>query len=367
MLRSAGRMGLVVCVVAGACCPLLGASPSFAGLGLNGGDRSFAYDISGDGAVAVGAYGGNGLPALPFSWNSGLMTTLPTLCDPCDANELNEAYAVSYDGSVVVGVSATMTAVRWADGVVSPLEGTGYSHVGVHGVSGNGNTIVGYGWKQTNQEAVRWDNGVPTSMGLGPVGSAIATSGDGSVIVGTNPSGVLWEDGTETTLGGLTPKSISADGGVVVGMVCVDEPMNTGSRAARWSGGVLTELGILPGGDPNSIALDASADGSVIVGCTVECFHAWYYTGIEAFIWTEPTGMVNLQDLFASEYDLDLTGWTLQEAVAVSDDGLTVVGNGVNPDGYSEAWIAHIPEPGSLALLGCGIAATLVRRHRRRR
>lgn len=44
-------------------------------------------------------------------------------------------------------------------------------------------------------------------------------------------------------------------------------------------------------------------------------------------------------------------------------DGLTIVGWGYNPDGYDEAWIATIPEPTTLLLLGFGGLA--LRRKRR--
>jgi len=53
-----------------------------------------------------------------------------------------------------------------------------------------------------------------------------------------------------------------------------------------------------------------------------------------------------------------MDGWFLIAATGISDDGRTIVGWGVN-QGYDEAWIARIPEPGSLIcmLLTAGIAA----------
>jgi len=44
-------------------------------------------------------------------------------------------------------------------------------------------------------------------------------------------------------------------------------------------------------------------------------------------------------------YGLDLAGWTLTGAVAVSADGSTVVGYGTGPSGAQEGWIAVIPRP----------------------
>jgi hypothetical protein len=37
------------------------------------------------------------------------------------------------------------------------------------------------------------------------------------------------------------------------------------------------------------------------------------------------------------------TGWTLQEAYAVSADGATIAGYGLDPTGKTQAWLAHIP------------------------
>jgi hypothetical protein len=72
---------------------------------------------------------------------------------------------------------------------------------------------------------------------------------------------------------------------------------------------------------------------------------------------------------------LDLTGWTLVAAQAVSADGLTIVGYGTSPSGSSEAWVADlhtaasgVPEPSTLILMGAGLAALAAsRRHHRHR
>lgn len=44
----------------------------------------------------------------------------------------------------------------------------------------------------------------------------------------------------------------------------------------------------------------------------------------------------------------------MEQASGISDDGLTIAGYGDNPDGYEEAWIAMIPEPGTILLVGLG-------------
>ena len=64
--------------------------------------------------------------------------------------------------------------------------------------------------------------------------------------------------------------------------------------------------------------------------------------------------MRNLRDVLSGDFGLDLTGWQLIAASAITPDGRTIVGTGFNSDGNQEAWIATIPEPGSLVLLGLG-------------
>jgi len=119
----------------------------------------------------------------------------------------------------------------------------------------------------------------------------------------------------------------------------------SGEEAFRWtSGGGMVGLGDLPGGDFWSEALDVSADGSTVVGWGVSA------SGQEAFIWDQANGMRNLRDVLVSDLGLNLTGWTLDAAYGISDDGQTIVGWGYNPSGNPEAWIATLPEPVTLSL-----------------
>jgi len=107
-------------------------------------------------------------------------------------------------------------------------------------------------------------------------------------------------------------------------------------------------LGDLVGASFFSQARGVSADGSVVVGEGVSD------SGTEAFIWTQSHGMRSLRDVLTNDHSLDLTGWTLYDARGISADGLTITGYGTNPSGYTEAWIATIPEPATLCLLALG-------------
>jgi hypothetical protein len=126
-------------------------------------------------------------------------------------------------------------------------------------------------------------------------------------------------------------------------------------------------LGDLAGGSFNSQALSTSADGSVVVGLSSSA------SGTEAFLWDAINGMRALDDVLMTDFGLDLTGWTLQHARGVSDDGLVIAGFGTNPDGFTEAFIADmrenvvvaVPAPEAVALFGVGLLALVYIRRKR--
>lgn len=77
-------------------------------------------------------------------------------------------------------------------------------------------------------------------------------------------------------------------------------------------------------------------------------------SGQEAFIYNALTGMQELDQILMAA-GVDLTGWTLGNALGISADGQTIVGYGINPSGSNEAWMAVIPEPGAALLMGLGL------------
>jgi probable HAF family extracellular repeat protein len=148
---------------------------------------------------------------------------------------------------------------------------------------------------------------------------------------------------------------ISADGTVVVGR----SKSTSGWEAFRWENDVMVGLGDLEGGDFNSMAFGASDDGAVVVGA------GFTESGYRAFIWDADNGMRDPKEVLVNDFGLNLTGWTLEEAYDVSDDGLVIVGQGINPTGDIEAWRAVIPEPATLLLL-CGAAVPVLLKRRRK-
>mgnify|MGYP006193284809 CR=1 FL=1 len=176
--------------------------------------------------------------------------------------------------------------------------------------------------------------------------SATGVSADGSVVVGSSTRTPMWTTEafrwTQATgmvgLGDLPGGSfysdangVSADGSVVVGI----SNIGNGSEAFRWTQATgMVGLGVLPGGYFSSSALGVSADGSVVVG--------YSDSENEAFIWNSTQGMRSLKQVLTNDYGLNLNGWDLTSANAISADGLTIVGFGTNPLGQSEAWIARL-------------------------
>jgi probable HAF family extracellular repeat protein len=116
-------------------------------------------------------------------------------------------------------------------------------------------------------------------------------------------------------------------------------------------------LGFLPGvvNIGNSNAHAVSADGSVVVGTAFSPSNPNY----QAFIWDAAHGMRSLQQVLTDD-GLNLTGWVLTDARAISADGNTIVGNGLDPNGKGEAWIANIPEPGTGLLVSMGLMCLAV-------
>jgi len=376
---------LLMGVVLGATLPVAGDEPYFMGLGdLSGGDYySKANAVSGDGSVVVGASNSvSGSEAFCWTVSGGISG----LGDLSGGSFGSEAHGVSFDGSVVVGRGSSATggeAFYWtqAGGMVGLGDLPGGSFDGTaYDVSGDGWVVVGASNSANcaapyDSEAFYWTE-VGGMVGLGdlPGGGfnsrAYGVSADGAVIVGTgtvpfwlDPGddwgpdwGFRWTE--ETSMEALQPEDflegdfwtwangVSADGSVIAGSWMIGAGIGA-SGAVRWTDGTGGRefLRDYPDEDSSGWATAVSADGSVIVGEDSE---------FGVFIWDIDGGMRNLQNLLVSELGLDLNGLGLTEVTGISDDGLTVVGYGTNTDGYTEGWVAHIPEPATLSLLAVG-------------
>ena len=184
--------------------------------------------------------------------------------------------------------------------------------------------------------------------------SAQAVGQDGQIVVGTAWNGdghlasehikgarvVLWDKGKPKLLSGFdnpdfnwVPWDASEDGSVVVGArwpVGIQGPWLNAepSRPFYWEKGKVKVFEVAAG-----VFEDVTPDGQFVVG---QC-----RTG--AVIWDQSRGMLRrVEDLLTSR-GVDLDGRRLSSCQAISDDGTTLVGNAVAPDGREEAWLAHIP------------------------
>jgi probable HAF family extracellular repeat protein len=351
----------------------------FRGLGglPGGGQSSGAHAVSPDGSVAVGGGGRPDGTAEPMLWTeTDGMRSLGYLPG---GNSYGSAYDVSENGGVVVGTTkssnSAFEAFRWTStGGMSSLGSlTGAppgSYTDALGISADGAVVVGGGHSSFGQEAFRWTSadgmvGLGDLAGGGFLSVAYGISSDGSVIVGRGLSAsgeeaMRWTQsmgmvGIGDLAGGnfrSEARATSSDGAVIVGWGNSPQSGDL-SEAYRWSASTgMVGLGDLPGGDYFSYSEDVSGNGSVVVGVAVDGTDQYY----DAFIWDATNGMRKLEDVLQDEFGLDLTGWHLSTADGISNDGLTIVGTGFNPDGRTEAWMVHLPEPTTIAMMIAALA-----------
>ncbi|HEY3243812.1 MAG TPA: hypothetical protein VGM03_10715 [Phycisphaerae bacterium] len=90
-------------------------------------------------------------------------------------------------------------------------------------------------------------------------------------------------------------------------------------------------------------ATGVSGDGSIVVGNASSQF----VNG--PFIWDAMHGMRLLQDVLTNDFGLNLNGYSLSSASAISADGMTIVGTAGFPDGFEQAFVARLGNtaPGS--------------------
>ncbi len=342
-----------------------GGGATFTPLGdLPGGEFfSAVFGISGDGQVVVGwsdsTSDHQAREAFRWTASEGMVGLNNPGFDPA---VYSRAIAASHDGSVIVG--SRDSAFLWTaeggmvflddltPGVLNPFA--------ARGVSADGSVIVGNTFSFAATEAFRWTAQSGT-VGLGFLSNVILDSGasavsaNGLIVTGqsmTPPDveAIRWNAKTGMIgLGGLTALplgfsyalgfGISADGSTIVGQARTVEF----EEAFRWTAEIgLESIDPLRGTTFFSTARDVSADGSIIVGLG---------EGLRAMIWDQVHGMRDVQDLLENEHGLDLSGWTLGTVFGISDDGTHLAGNGFNPNGDQEAWLATLPRtdiPGDL-------------------
>jgi uncharacterized membrane protein len=317
-----------------------------------------AWGVSGDGHVAVGDALNSMTGILePFRWTTGGGLQLLGAPPGVTPDFTTIAYAASYDGAVVVGetkVGVGAKAFRWtADSGVELLDSTSstLNHDAAKAVSNDGLVIVGDMFLQSSDNvAFRWTG----SSGIEPLGTLSGGLG-------------------YSFAGGLSP-----DGAIVVGQATSPR----GPQAFQWTES-FGMVGLVDAASSSpyailapleSFAYGVTQTGDAIVGTSAAPYPYPTPGGGHAFVWTKEHGMESLHLVLEHRFGLgsELSGWRLTEARAISPDGRSIVGVGVNPSGSTQGWLVRldrpifVPEPSSAGLVAAGLGLLASVRRRRR-
>lgn len=370
-IRSRRRVGGVV--VAATLTVSVGLAPAepvaFLGLGdLPGGAFSSSFGgMSRDGRTIVGwssIQGTNGDWTQAFRWSQDTgMQALP-FTPRTRTSYYNRAVGVTDDSLEILGVEEHP--VKWVTGVPDPLElpvPSGW-FTGPVALSADGQVAVGQGGPPglDTFRPLRWD---PDALPLVMEGSGRASvrdlSADGSFAVGEEQFGtrlkaVIWDAlGRMSLLVDPNPASwsiaegISTDDQFILGTV-----LNWGAVVWDLHGGYELLLGT--GELTTTRAKSASDDARIVAGWATR-------GGLSTAVFWDNSREIIAVDEYLSMRGVDLTGWRLTQVLEVSSDGRVIAGDGFNPDGNREAWVAYIPTPGT-ALVLAAVPAFAARRRR---
>ncbi len=264
-----------------------------------------ASGVSADGSVAVGLVRKGSFAPVPsraVRWAA--MKTGPRLrlslhlLDTPDT--WSDAWAVSADGSVIVGDSGPsdteLAATRWVSGLRRPLEAVGSAST-ARFTSADGGAAIGWASVGAQNVLVRWDV-------------------DGTALVAAPPAGTTVE-----SVRAINPAATAAVG-------ALSQNGNWAPYVWTMSGGftVIPELGREQDYD-RSEALSVSADGNAVVGALQASVQSDAGPKPLGFLWTPATGLLPIDDL------LTAAGYAnpgIYQASAISGDGRRILATG-NP------------------------------------
>ena len=226
-----------------------------------------------------------------------------------------------------------------------------------YAISADGSTVVGVTDVPNFDQfhAFRWTQSggmqdIGTLTGAQAATIAYATNLDGSVVVGQADNGHAFRwtqaNGMQDlgTLGACcsTAFAVSADGSVIVGTATV----SNGQHVFRWTqANGMQDLGTLSGLN-YATATGVSADGKIVVGYASSTSgigmtsEGWSLGSgnsptLRPFRWTAATGMQDLNTVLANA-GVNTSGTTLSTAVSITADGTAIGGSGTFPDTQSQ-------------------------------
>ena len=315
-----------------------------------------ATGVSQDGKIVAGwSDSSEGVRAFRWTVDEGIQS-LGAGFMPGSMERVSQATAISADGSVIVGWTHYFDTISWsarqmafiwtAQGGFHTIPASNGNNYIPHALSSDGSVIVGEaGSSSTYRYAVifHWDDSIETMLGSYWYGvQAIGVSHDGLRIAGSGVYGssgyyprrtFLYDEvegyqliGDSSSDAFTKATALSADGQLIAGVLDA-----TDSSIFRWSESTgLIDAGTLSGA-LNTGIVAVNETGDIMVG------RAGTVNNWSAVIWDQTSGYQLLAEYAAQTLSLDLQGWQLTQANAVTR--YAIVGVGINPDGISKAWM----------------------------
>ena len=212
---------------------------------------------------------GTHLTCLPFLWQNGVMSALPTVGgnngQASAINNRGQVAGYAENGAVDSTCPAGITnnyvdlPVMWTKGKARALPTIGSDPDGVaYGINNQGQAVGYSGTCTVANYGVVWENGTATALqDLGdPGGIAYAINSHGQIVgQAVNSDGIplaaLWQNNTVTALGGLLPGDVATfatsinNRGQVVGSAFNSNNGASWSHGLIWQNGVMTDLNTL--------------------------------------------------------------------------------------------------------------------------
>ena len=338
--------------------PSPGPKPSISFINL-----SMAVDLTPDGSIAAIQDGSSPSGDLYFYHTAtGELEFKTRVGDPLRtfASGISAGGAVSALHGEPVQAGIWTAAGEWTDISTPYRMGCDQDLSGGWDISANGRVMVGLVWNGCGAEGFRWDasgTGIMTPLQrLGqsftgsrapPANRASVISDDGTIAAGWAQTSTvdrwpaIWlADGSGFMLSGLSEDapaevlSITGDGRVVAGTWGLD--------AFYWTEATgMVDIGQLPGADPifdftfpNAIA----AHGKLIFGGSGSPF----FTTPRAFVWTA-AGMRPLDEVAAAHGVTIPEGYLLTNVLAASADGSVVLGTAYDPNFFTVTFVLRLP------------------------